>query len=573
MPNILYYNIIFACNFLRGKTLNNFIHDSYISFPRSGATALFSVCASILTADEKNDAAAKYFFSAKLINMMNDWLDRCATVEANDLSPSDCVFGSVYQQLTHGYNVRYDWPNSDTGFMGLAIASALESDRNQKKGLSEQFRQLRNQEKLTLTEQNLQQIAQDKLLAIRSAIVNLAFTKDRQELANKQDAYGLTPLHLAAILGDILTVNLILPNGADPKKVSSDGKQAIELAAMFGHWNVVEALIPGTFQNGGIDNNAYHQVLFHALSDRRPENVEVVGRVKNRLLQIRTKPIKDYKGSMEYWVDGRKGYQEWRLLNSAIISSNWEQFTQLLEIGADANELNRFLNRDRVQERTAVQHAVDLSRWQYAFHLMQRPEVVAKKDNVVYVFNAAMQAVSRDNALDQNNHLHQVLLDMIVNPAALKQIKQEVEQQKANHQLPNCLQRLFNNYEILFQNIRYRNGAPDIHQICEICNKNADIAQEIRQYQPRDAPPSYFDATQPGFGAGLAASAGAGPISDHHDILPPTYGDVVRQAGSAAGVAGAGIFSEQVRRGGAGLSAGAGPASGFVEHKFPFAFH
>ena len=52
---------------------------------------------------------------------------------------------------------------------------------------------------------------------------------------NVQDGFGRTPLHTAAINGDLNVVTFLMQNGADPSIPDQDGKTPVRLAIECGH--------------------------------------------------------------------------------------------------------------------------------------------------------------------------------------------------------------------------------------------------------------------------------------------------------------------------------------------------
>ena len=59
---------------------------------------------------------------------------------------------------------------------------------------------------------------------------------------NAADGGGYTPLHLAAFRGDLSLVELLLAQGADPRRAAGDGKTALMLAEQEGHDDIARWL-------------------------------------------------------------------------------------------------------------------------------------------------------------------------------------------------------------------------------------------------------------------------------------------------------------------------------------------
>jgi ankyrin repeat protein len=60
---------------------------------------------------------------------------------------------------------------------------------------------------------------------------------------NARQQLGYTPLHTAAQLGDEVILDLLLARGADPRAAGDDGKTPADLAAAHGHTQIVKRLM------------------------------------------------------------------------------------------------------------------------------------------------------------------------------------------------------------------------------------------------------------------------------------------------------------------------------------------
>jgi ankyrin repeat protein len=85
---------------------------------------------------------------------------------------------------------------------------------------------------------------------------------------NAADASGVTPLMIAAALGDVQSVKMLLAAGAAVEaKTKADGISALILAADFGHFEVAKALVDGGASVAGTDKQDYSAIDYAAIAN------------------------------------------------------------------------------------------------------------------------------------------------------------------------------------------------------------------------------------------------------------------------------------------------------------------
>lgn len=87
--------------------------------------------------------------------------------------------------------------------------------------------------------------------SIKGEIANVESLIDNGVDLNERDNYGWTALQLAAAYGHSDIVSLLLRNGADPNQTNAQGRNALMYAAAFNHINIASELL-----GAGTDVNA-----------------------------------------------------------------------------------------------------------------------------------------------------------------------------------------------------------------------------------------------------------------------------------------------------------------------------
>jgi ankyrin repeat protein len=105
------------------------------------------------------------------------------------------------------------------------------------------------------------------------AVVELA--KTHPELYDTKGSDGMTPLHVAAALGQKDTVLVLLAKGADVNAKSNDGETPLHVAAITNNKDVAELLLA---KGTGIDAKDAHGVtpLYHAAARGGKDMVELL---------------------------------------------------------------------------------------------------------------------------------------------------------------------------------------------------------------------------------------------------------------------------------------------------------
>jgi len=66
---------------------------------------------------------------------------------------------------------------------------------------------------------------------------------ENPDLVNAQNQSGLTPLHLAAIKGQVAIAEFLLQKGADPNLAEANGDTPLHFAASYGYVEIVRSLL------------------------------------------------------------------------------------------------------------------------------------------------------------------------------------------------------------------------------------------------------------------------------------------------------------------------------------------
>jgi ankyrin repeat protein len=97
-----------------------------------------------------------------------------------------------------------------------------------------------------------------------------ALLKDNPDLVfRKEDNYGLTPLHTAAIQGHKDVAELLLANKAEVDARDNKGETPLHTAALMGHRDVVEVLLASKAEVDARDNNGYTALHWAAVKGHR----------------------------------------------------------------------------------------------------------------------------------------------------------------------------------------------------------------------------------------------------------------------------------------------------------------
>ena len=128
-------------------------------------------------------------------------------------------------------------------------------------------------------------VGQESQSAPRRQIIEALNKKDAQavgtlakahpELYDTKGSDGMTPLHVAAALGQKDTVQLLLAKGADVNAKSNDGETPLQVAAITNSKDVAELLLA---KGASIDTKDAHGVtpLYHAVARGGNDMVELL---------------------------------------------------------------------------------------------------------------------------------------------------------------------------------------------------------------------------------------------------------------------------------------------------------
>jgi len=208
----------------------------------------------------------------------------------------------------------------------------------------------------TLVEKLLKKGAKNKDLMLFQAIMNKKSSVVTLLLENEADpntvsARGMTPLFLAAHLGNDDIVSILLQKGADPNKLSSDFTPFL-IALQQGHVACLKTLIINKANLTSVDVNGY-TYLHHAVGFERPDIVSLL--LKNGADTNKT----DVLGNTPLYYAINKGRddivnlllkkeanpnmidrQGTTYLCRAIDKGSYDIVQSLLKYGADPNQAN-----------------------------------------------------------------------------------------------------------------------------------------------------------------------------------------------------------------------------------------
>ncbi len=118
-----------------------------------------------------------------------------------------------------------------------------------------------------------QESAADEMKAPTTTILEATFMGNEEAVKehiayksdlNQKDAYGSTPLHIAATFGKTDVAILLIEAGADLSATSADGSTPLHTAAFFGRTEIVKALLANNI-NVTVRNN-YGSTAYESVS-------------------------------------------------------------------------------------------------------------------------------------------------------------------------------------------------------------------------------------------------------------------------------------------------------------------